>query len=1075
MGDIYSASIKNTQWIDLSEEHRRIREELESNILQSCLNNQEINPVKIDGAFRIGKTQLLYYLFHYAWSNDVPVFYMNLADIIEILNKEKEKSGNNLLLKAQVTKILNDYFNNTIEALKDPNNPDNVVNCYFPDYGDNKDIIDYIDKLGTANCCSIDGKQSNLKLLNYQVITEVLNKDKRYVLLVDEFEESYHKLNSIVESQGGGPLRNFFDDISKCIADFYLIIGCGPASGYEIQENELESRSAEAGRIKDLHIPFPDVELLQKTFLKDSRRGYINFIWWVSRGRPGLIKKVSDELKYEDVYNCNYHSFIEKHRHTLDLCIEDMGDKKIHLIETEKIQDKSDKTNDLNIFKNMLILLEPISIKELSVNGSSIEDNKEFIEKYQEFIYISEKLIKIEDIIDAFFRSLKTLFESYYESKEFDSKNLVRIYLQKVFSAIANQEGKICIGNIIGDTDRVKLFTAFILSTLNILFEFISEFEKEDKDKIKDLTTFIYRIIYEIDQKKIKPQDEFKEVYKQFRTFDVSETNDVFIQLNLDFLRDIIEQPIGSPVLTYKLKVIEDLIPENLGIDYVFFYEEKLSNITIRFLLFPSLKESNHYQKNLQKYILENWEDYNYSGSIITSILFLSEEKTLKESENAIYAKLSKLTFNNINDIPGRSHHVSRFVDSICKIGIIGLTNNDINLEYPQGLIDISKIIEIIEKPDWSLRKEDRKAIGYYNKLMKSSFTEFAKTLKADYIKHIEEDTDINIQELAEILRKEVKLRNINDGFLDNEKLFTYMLCDNADIYNEELQEIIKAIKQLNITADYEINFNKISSFLLDNDNFIEHNKKVFQNNIASDLKYISDKIINEDDKISYETSTLEKILEPFIRDSLDLHKLFLRALFKLKVIDKNYNKSFEQLKEDCSKNIKRILQDIEEMNSKLEKINEQLENLLVYNSSASIDISYIDSIRGLLLKVKKVLESESNINLQKFIYIEVTDYINKAIDEFINSYSKTIEHLLKVTSNLASYRDEIKKLQKEFDEIYKKPMNKVIFDEKYKKPEKDFYKKKVLNPLKNKLPSTIKVPYTCVSHDELMVFFTND
>ena len=90
--ELLVVDIKNSEWIDLSSGHEQVRKSLEKNIENSCVNKVATSPTMVKGAFRIGKTALLSYLFHYSWTTlSVPTFLLDLDDIIikakEYLNK----------------------------------------------------------------------------------------------------------------------------------------------------------------------------------------------------------------------------------------------------------------------------------------------------------------------------------------------------------------------------------------------------------------------------------------------------------------------------------------------------------------------------------------------------------------------------------------------------------------------------------------------------------------------------------------------------------------------------------------------------------------------------------------------------------------------------------------------------------------------------------------------------------------------------------------------------------------------------------------------------------------------------
>jgi hypothetical protein len=106
-------------------------------------------------------------------------------------------------------------------------------------------------------------------------------------------------LKQRLDYAGGGPIRELFDYVVKSDSGFYLIIGNGPASGYELGEEEnadTGGNTAQDRRLDVLNVPSPSPRMLAKSFLVNDSMGYINFIWWLSRSRPGLIQKARKQL-----------------------------------------------------------------------------------------------------------------------------------------------------------------------------------------------------------------------------------------------------------------------------------------------------------------------------------------------------------------------------------------------------------------------------------------------------------------------------------------------------------------------------------------------------------------------------------------------------------------------------------------------------------------------------------------------------------------------------------------------------------------------------------------------------------
>ena len=120
MSETYIPLIKKTRWVDLSNEHQRLRETVEKDLKSGCCENGNIQPIMLQGAFGIGKSTTLYYLFHYGWEVlHTPTFYMPLAKIVEAVKKEAFNSPTGKVENNELSIIIRKMISSQIESLKD--------------------------------------------------------------------------------------------------------------------------------------------------------------------------------------------------------------------------------------------------------------------------------------------------------------------------------------------------------------------------------------------------------------------------------------------------------------------------------------------------------------------------------------------------------------------------------------------------------------------------------------------------------------------------------------------------------------------------------------------------------------------------------------------------------------------------------------------------------------------------------------------------------------------------------------------------------------------------------------------
>jgi hypothetical protein len=128
---------------------------------------------------------------------------------------------------------------------------------------------------------------------------------------------------------------------------------------------------------------------------------------------------------------------------------------------------------------------------------------------------------------------------------------------------------------------------------------------------------------------------------------------------------------------------------------------------------------------------------------------------------------LRKLNFEYIKSYElNFSSQTSDFLDSILKIGLIGLQNNDLSeLQYKidNGCLELKEIVNIIKYPTWTERKETRRTIEHFEKVVftneKSELVKMAKMAKENYDNKLLELIPQK-RKLSEILRKYI----INDN-----------------------------------------------------------------------------------------------------------------------------------------------------------------------------------------------------------------------------------------------------------------------------------------------------------------------
>lgn len=250
------------EWKPLTDEHENQLNRAEETI-ELFRNGDAVDPLAVVGAYRSGKTQLLYHLFIECWDYEIPAFYVN--DPGEMLSEFSASDATDL--NAWIQRQLDDQ----LEAYAE-NVPDDVR--WFPNV-DTASKAAFVDRVSDDVEAEVDGPG--------QVRTAVF---------FDEVEQSYREFVRVMDKDDDNPLRKINDGLQ----DSLKVWSFGMISAFEF------IGEADWGRLREIRVPpldVPDVrELLEER--RPDAVGLANSIWWLARGRTGLVIKLIDELPDAD-------------------------------------------------------------------------------------------------------------------------------------------------------------------------------------------------------------------------------------------------------------------------------------------------------------------------------------------------------------------------------------------------------------------------------------------------------------------------------------------------------------------------------------------------------------------------------------------------------------------------------------------------------------------------------------------------------------------------------------------------------------------------------------------------------
>ena len=108
MEDTFVADVFEPKWTSLSEEHSEVQRKLQESI-RYFIEGKKVTPTCIVGPYGVGKTELMFDGFRYAWKNGIPAFYTTLREILKFLPgdsiSEQELPGKiNVIIEMKVKK-----------------------------------------------------------------------------------------------------------------------------------------------------------------------------------------------------------------------------------------------------------------------------------------------------------------------------------------------------------------------------------------------------------------------------------------------------------------------------------------------------------------------------------------------------------------------------------------------------------------------------------------------------------------------------------------------------------------------------------------------------------------------------------------------------------------------------------------------------------------------------------------------------------------------------------------------------------------------------------------------------------
>jgi len=1068
----YIPLIKTTKWIDLSEEHKKLREAIEQDTKSACVDGGRVQPIMLQGAFGIGKTNSLYYLFHYGWEVlQTPTFYISLDEIVKQIKEYAETQPNGKMQNSELSGFINDIISSQIESIKSTD-WNVLTQLYFPEFN-KSNLNDYlndfqsIEIIGDTDDALYQGFSAPLSA---SVIRIAIESKHRPLLLVDEFESKFYELKKYIETSGGGVLRELFDNIVHDSNLFYLVIGNGPASGYEVArergEDITDSETAANRRLKTKSIPFATVNLLKQSFLKGEHKGYINLIWWLSRCRPGHILKVRESLdNYSALNNLNFSEFITRPIFKEPI---DEGGEAVTYLKTVFFNDISGVIQN-KFLKNLILNFEP---QQFEITDNDKTELKNSIK----YLYCSKELISTEELLLPQLR--KDIYESclkkYQEEGKYDTVNYIehiQPYFHYILNAISDENGQIAFGMINDSKPDEVLADIFLKPLLELTYDFISQYQDDSIREIKQTLDFLLNFISKIN-KAIENEDLEILVPNTFDLFEKCKLirNDcVYLQLSLFTIRESIEQPIGSPILKYKNEQVSECLSKinNRSVFPLIYQKEN----TLHIYVIPDLEEEllTAYLAKLKDYLFDIFYDkFHKDGNSITRILYFNDNELVRNFKNELIKTsddtdepaytLKKVDVINIEKLQlNFESQIRDYVDSVAKIGIIGVNRDELDSEKKEkaSLIELKNIITIIGERPWTDKKETIRTIEHYRKLF---FDGDNSVLKNIY--------NIAKQEYKEKLSNEVCnetdfWRNVNDySYLDK------LINDEAEAYdkfsstialfylieNKSISEPLKKLLDL-VEKEYRIKEDKDNAVKKLNFNTL---LKIITKDKAN-LRTHSEEFDLSSDFLTSLYSLVEKLeMENELKDIATFYK-FIDVDFESHWIQtfheelgtycvKNLSKllyslayirtlNYDDLKNKVSGEITNLEQNLESIRTGIVEQLGDLKTILNEKETLSSYPEKLSKLKTGITLIKNLLDSNNSYSCLLIVYSLITQ-----LDKVLDDAGIFLSQIKDIHGKIVTQKNKIDNIQEKIDGIYNDSLTEKLISFEFEKKRNNGY-----------------------------------
>jgi len=450
------------EWEDLTDEHEDRRESVESNI--DTWPDDIAQASYIIGAIGAGKTQLLAHLFKYAYVEaGKPALYVTMGQLLdEVATEIGYPAETDVLSQEQLHEVIETIAIRRLSDIRNKleNGEEFERNDYLMDSGRISDLDIYAETLG----------------LSRSEFEEIVSNEEEIILIVDEMEESYDRLGEMV-AQTTGPLREVVERVENRDSSFYLLGGFGYASVHELGE-------AEYRRIDPVTLPIIRPQSVRDVLGADISATRKNFVWWMSRGRPGWLEIANEGYDMGGQHvSGSYENLAE---------IPNLAMSRVDIVAMEELEEYVSDLGTEERDQTAYTIFRPAPVNVTEVDG--LENDA--LQSSNPLLLADSGLVEIDAVIEAFLDGAQRLDE--YEDSQV-SDQIVRRYLVRILRAIASDEEELVFGATTmpvfqqGTICKERMLEPLAERIHDIALEESGEQEQETVDFLYELAQYLQR------------------------------------------------------------------------------------------------------------------------------------------------------------------------------------------------------------------------------------------------------------------------------------------------------------------------------------------------------------------------------------------------------------------------------------------------------------------------------------------------------------------------------------------------------------------------------------------------------